>query len=662
MTVQPSPDPILSALGGRIEPVRTSFAYRLAAAVVAVVLVLLPLVYLGLIALVAWAVWLHAVHDVGMLRYGRGRGKIFVVLAYVAPMAIGGILVLFLLKPLLARRRDDAPARTLTPDKEPFLFAFVGRLCAAVGAPMPRRISIDCQVNASASFRRGWLSLLGRDLTLTIGMPLVAGLDLRQLAGVLAHEFGHFSQGTGMRLTYVVRSISHWFTRVVYERDHWDWKLVHWAETSDLRVGWILHLARLFVWLSRRVLWVLMVIGQGVSGFLLRQMEFDADRHEARLAGSDAFEATARRLPLLDMASQKAHAELASLYREKRLVDNFPRLVATTAEGFPPEALQAVDRIVRESKTGWFDTHPCLAARIESAHRESSSGRFAAPGPATLLFRDFDDEARRVTWEYYRVMLGRELRFEDLVPIESLLATQSDRKASYEALQRFFQGTFSPTRSVPLFPLEPQAPRDAASLTLHLETARREVVAGAKAYTALLAGPSREAEDRLSVFEVAAGRRLRAALELRAGTEEAAEAARLLDLHDRLGAAETTVRLRDLVEELGRLLQGLEANRRNEAHMNRLATSAQRLAKELASVREPLANVPYPFPGARPGLAVADYLLEQVPDWREIGALLQAGGSTLEELVDLRARLLGRLCRIAEAAEASVGLPPLPPP
>ena len=35
------------------------------------------------------------------------------------------------------------------------------------------------------------------------------------------------------------------------------------------------------------MLWVLMWIGHGVSSFMLRQMEFDADRYEARVAGSE---------------------------------------------------------------------------------------------------------------------------------------------------------------------------------------------------------------------------------------------------------------------------------------------------------------------------------------------------------------------------------------
>ncbi len=38
-------------------------------------------------------------------------------------------------------------------------------------------------------------SLWGNDLVLTIGLPLVAGLSAKEFAGILAHEFGHFTQG-----------------------------------------------------------------------------------------------------------------------------------------------------------------------------------------------------------------------------------------------------------------------------------------------------------------------------------------------------------------------------------------------------------------------------------------------------------------------------------
>jgi hypothetical protein len=64
--------------------------------------------------------------------------------------------------------------------------------------------------------------------------------NLSEVAGVLAHELGHFSQGSGMRLSYVIRSINGWFARVVFERDEWDQWLEESAQEADYRLAWIL--------------------------------------------------------------------------------------------------------------------------------------------------------------------------------------------------------------------------------------------------------------------------------------------------------------------------------------------------------------------------------------------------------------------------------------
>ncbi|MEO8429753.1 MAG: M48 family metallopeptidase [Verrucomicrobiota bacterium] len=121
-----------------------------------------------------------------------------------------------MVKPFFAAKARTPEPITLDPAKEPLLFAFVQKICGLVGAPVPCRIDVDCQVNASAGLRRG---LWSTDLVLTIGLPLASGMDMRQFAGVLAHEFGHFAQGAGMRLTYIIRQINFWFAQVVYERD-----------------------------------------------------------------------------------------------------------------------------------------------------------------------------------------------------------------------------------------------------------------------------------------------------------------------------------------------------------------------------------------------------------------------------------------------------------
>jgi Zn-dependent protease with chaperone function len=210
---------VIAAFQGPVPRTRTSFLYQIALATVALTMVVLPLVYLALLGAAGWAVYWWAIHGT-FLFHGGGGGRILIVkgLVYVVPLFAGVVTVFFMIKPLLARRAPQAEPLALNPSAEPVLFTLICQICQAVGAPLPTRIFLDCQVNAAAGFRRGALSFLGNDLVLVIGLPLVAGISAREFAGVLAHEFGHFAQGFGMRTSYVIRRINSWFERVAYER------------------------------------------------------------------------------------------------------------------------------------------------------------------------------------------------------------------------------------------------------------------------------------------------------------------------------------------------------------------------------------------------------------------------------------------------------------
>lgn len=435
------------ALDGRIDKVRVGFGYQLGLLATAVVMLILPLIYMALVAVVAYGVYWHAVYDTSIFEgRGNGRGKL---IAYLAPLAVGIILVLFMVKPLFARRsRGNAPM-ALRRENEPLLFAFVDRLCEVVGARKPSRIQVNTQVNASASFREGIIGFIRKDLVLTIGLPLAAGLTIRQLAGVLAHEFGHFAQGTGMRLTFIVRSINHWFARVVYERDAWD----EWLERASRDGGhWgitiIMLLSRLFVFLTRRVLWLLMMIGHAVSSFMMRQMEFDADRYETRVAGSEAFVATSERIRLLSVASHAAMSDLQAAWQERRLGDDLALLVRHRDVTMPAEVRRAVEKHAAETRTGWFDTHPCDAARIASSRRENAAGLFQLDDPATDLFADFCVLSRDATVNFYQRDLGLPIRSENLVSSSDLITTVGKQEEAQQSVGRYFQGLVHPVRPV----------------------------------------------------------------------------------------------------------------------------------------------------------------------------------------------------------------------
>jgi Zn-dependent protease with chaperone function len=427
----------LDAFSGSVAPTRTGLPYKVGLVVVTFMMVLLPLAYMGVIAATAWGVVWYLRHATWLFE----RGGLLHLLLYLGPAAAGGILVFFMVKPFFARQTKGPAPITLDPAQEPLLFAFVNKICALVGAPAPGRIDADCQVNASASLSRGVWS---RDLVLTIGLPLASGLDMRQFAGVLAHEFGHFAQGAGMRLTYVIRHINHWFARVVYERDEWDVKLAQAARGADLRIGWILHAARACVWLTRRILWALMHAGNAISCFMLRQMEYDADSYEAKVAGSDAFSSTAGRLRVLNAATQLAYGDVRQSWASRRLPENLPLLIDHKATSLPAEIHQKISSAETETRTGWFDTHPCDADRVAAVRRLNVPGVFLRQEPATNLFADFPRLSREVTRHQFEKHLELEFTDENLMPAEEILR-ESTASAEADAMVQKFYGDVETT-------------------------------------------------------------------------------------------------------------------------------------------------------------------------------------------------------------------------
>jgi Zn-dependent protease with chaperone function len=283
----PSAEEVLAALDGEFAAPSVPLLYRFGTVAAGMVLILLFSIYLLLIAAGVGVTVFSLYHFTSM------TGNVGAILRYIflVPAGIAAVVTLFMFKPLFAPRPLQAAPYAVDREQEPQLFAYVERLCTLVGAPNPTRIEFYCDVNAAVYFRRGLLSLFGNDIVLTIGLPLMLGTDLRQFTGVLAHELGHFAQGAGMRISYLVRVLSSWFIRVVHERDALDVML---AELGEKRRVFrpLVATTSFFITIPRMVLHGLMHVGLFVSSFLLRQMEYDADQYEAGIAGSTTFAET----------------------------------------------------------------------------------------------------------------------------------------------------------------------------------------------------------------------------------------------------------------------------------------------------------------------------------------------------------------------------------
>ncbi|MFY9253950.1 MAG: M48 family metalloprotease [Fuerstiella sp.] len=381
---------VLNGFSGSIKPVRRTLLYRIGVVLAACFVVILPVLYVALIALAGWGVYWHATENIAIASMGSGRGRVVAVMAYAAPIIAGGISVLFMLKPLLARQVEHGGRISLNRNGQPLLFEFVEQICDAIKAPHPSRIDVTFDINASAGYSGGIFSMLKSDLVLTIGLPLIAGMQLQHFSGILAHEFGHFSQGAAMKVSWIVRSINHWFAQVVYARDEWDEWLTEVSEETDIRIGWIFYIARAAVFLSRGILWCFMMLSALATCWLARQMEFDADRYEARLAGSTTFEETSFRLHLMAFGMQDYFRNMMVRQPSAQETGNPIRNFVLHCDSLGEHDVKRIRKRLQKAKTGLLDTHPADPERIANALRENTDGVFQSRLPAEALFQQFD--------------------------------------------------------------------------------------------------------------------------------------------------------------------------------------------------------------------------------------------------------------------------------
>src|SRR4030095_5369017 len=271
-------------------------------------------------------------------------------------------------------------------------------------------------------------------------------LSVRQLSGVLAHEFGHFAQGGGMRMTVLIRGVNAWLYRVVHERDTWDSTLEEWSQEGDWRVTVPMALARGSVWVSRQALAGVMVVGHGVSCYMMRQMEFDTDSYEVKIAGSEAVAQTVVRLRELSAGSQVAYRQLPQLLEKQAIPGDMPNLVAECSRRLPDEVREQVQKISDE-RTGTFDTHTSDADRVAAAQALATAGALVGGDqPATSLFHEFDRVSATVTRHHYESDLGIELGRMRLLANDEALREAEDHQRTEAALRDVFASRVSVTR------------------------------------------------------------------------------------------------------------------------------------------------------------------------------------------------------------------------
>jgi hypothetical protein len=379
---------LLAAFQGQIEVPRVSLARKLGTLLVLGVLLGLVLVYLALLAAVAWLVYWLATHD-----FGASIPAAAVSLA----MAGAAIVLVCLLRPLLMPQQRSQRTYLLQSAHEPMLTEFIAQIGKQLDAPPPAALQIECSPRLT-------LDRAGR--TLTLGLGLVSGLSVQQLAGLVAGHLAQHRRRAASGPTNLIRAINGWLWRSVYQQDRFE----QWITRVNLRPG--LHLGRLVLplrplsFLARAALWVPMFIGNTVAAALVRQTELDADVCSARLIGKQAFTETLDRVKIVEYTWEGILPELSFLYKEQRLPDSLPHELAARMREMTPELCATLVQTVITAEEIPFDSRPSEAERSGAVAAEPASGAIACPPPASGLWTNFGKMARDASFDYYSAAFG----------------------------------------------------------------------------------------------------------------------------------------------------------------------------------------------------------------------------------------------------------------
>lgn len=397
---------LLQTFSQPVQPTRPTRDYQRTLVRVLLAAMAAPLLYGGIVLLTVFGLlWYFGSLHGTLFGDIEWRGKFMWALwalTYLLPAVVGGVLLVFLLYPLWPRHRRPRP-HVLDPKKHARFYHLVNQMTAAMEVPAPEFIELTPEVNAAAGPVDGLYSLAKGELRLVIGLSLVNGMTVQQLMGVLAHEFGHFSQRSSMIANIWVNTINGWLAECAYGQDEWDTRFERWREDYDFELVHIsLTAAEFMIALVRRLFARLCDLNIRITHALSRQMEFDADLYEARLIGSRNFRSSTLQLRRLAHAEAEVHFyNRLALEQHDQLLRDLPAAVAKVASGFTADTLRRIEEGLHQEQTHYWDTHPADQERIRNTELADDPGMLECPQPARILFDDFEKLCQTVTLSHY---------------------------------------------------------------------------------------------------------------------------------------------------------------------------------------------------------------------------------------------------------------------
>lgn len=226
------------------------------------------ILFLVILGLCAWVIW-------AMFKSGHIYGRAIILV--IGAIIVAGICIKVVLAPLFKifeRKKNDG--KEIKRSDYPELFALIDEVVEKVECLQPKHVYLSDECNAYVNYPSMWGYIFHGRQNLTIGIPLLFGMNKTEFKAILSHEFGHFTQKS-VNVNRIA-NLSEFLCAAIAQTQ----ESMEKADDDSYEAK-----ARLFARLATRIM-----IGQyykvaPLNGILSRAQEYDADKHSYEVVGTD---------------------------------------------------------------------------------------------------------------------------------------------------------------------------------------------------------------------------------------------------------------------------------------------------------------------------------------------------------------------------------------
>ena len=237
-------------------------------------------------------------------------------------LALGGLIVYYNIKFILNIFKKTATnGIEIFETDQPELFKLIKETADKVGTKHPKKVFIIDDVNAYVSYSNNLQSLVfPTRKNLSIGIGLLHGISQNELKGIIAHEFGHFSQKS-MTIGSHVGNATKIMEDILYSNQTLRFDVDNLGQINGI-VGFISMGAVAY---NKMIESILKIIHKKLEFNYLklsREMEFHADQIATNVVGIETMSKPLLRIELYQFVYQELANFYTSLQDDKKFSTN----------------------------------------------------------------------------------------------------------------------------------------------------------------------------------------------------------------------------------------------------------------------------------------------------------------------------------------------------